>query len=412
MKHYAIYVKGFSENDEWLNKLIEKETVPELIGFKEKSGAVFSEKVLEKFIEEDQRRDYSELVGETGRSLRTFSSGEKRKALLNYLLKQNPDYLILDSIFDTLDRQSVEDLKIRLREISKEIFIIQLFRRKEDLFAFIDKILLFENDKQYKSFSAEAFLARDFFAGNIRKSQTIPAAPVAFHDFPETLVNLKNVSVNYEGRPILNNISWKVEKGEFWELTGPNGSGKTTILSMIYGDNPKAFVEEVFLFGKRKGSGESVWEIKNKIGYFSPAITELFHRRNTAQEMLVSGLVDSIGLYQKPTAGQLTLAGKWLKVIGLEHRKNHIFTKLSLPEQRLLLIARAMIKHPPLLILDEPTTALDEKSALKVCGLINKISAQSETAVIFVSHRREKGLKPEKVYELVPAENGSEGRAH
>ena len=246
--------------------------------------------------------------------------------------------------------------------------------------------------------------------GFLEEIKRIPAAPKVFEGIPESLIQLKNVNVAYEDRPILSNISWEVKRSEFWKLTGPNGSGKTTILSMIYGDNPKAYGVDLFLFGKKKGSGESVWEIKKKIGYFSPSITELFIRRNSVEEMLISGLVDSIGLYQKPSDKQRALAKQWLETLGFQEKAKKVFNDLSNLEKRMLLIARAMIKHPPLLILDEPSTGLDDKSALKITNLINHIAAQSDTAIIYVSHRKEKGLHPDFEYELFPTENGSVGK--
>ncbi|MDT0675626.1 ATP-binding cassette domain-containing protein [Autumnicola musiva] len=410
MKHFGIYGYGFPVDEHWLKNPVVKNSILELQNLPLGEAAVFSEKVLARFIEEDQRHGNSRLLDAGNRSLRSFSSGEKRKVLLNYLLQQNPDILIVDSPFDNLDRQSVEELKITLKDISKGTSIIQFFKRKEDLLPIIDKVIRIENEKIGKVYTTEEFIAESASEEIRDQLKSIPPAPGEFKNIPKSLMKLEDVSVKYEDRPILTNISWEVIKGEFWKLTGPNGSGKTTILSMIYGDNPKAYGENVFLFGNRKGSGETVWEIKKKIGYFSPALTELFSRRNTALEMLISGLVDSIGLYQRPTDKQVALAKQWLKTLNLEHRQNKIFIKLPLLEQRLLLIGRAMIKHPPLLILDEPTTALDDESAMKIINLINLIAAESNSAVIYVSHRKEKGLKPDFHFELIPSDKGSVGK--
>ncbi|MDT0647480.1 ATP-binding cassette domain-containing protein [Zunongwangia sp. F260] len=410
IKHYALYGGEDSGNQKWSQKLLSGDTEAILPNLNSTNGVVFSEAVLDKFIEEDYKHGRSKIAIFKGRSLRTFSSGEKRKALLNFLLKQNPDFLILDSPFDNLDKESVVELKIRLQKVSETIQIIQIFKRKEDILPFIDEILLMEGGKVQKTIILDEFLAEKPSEEIFPKIKSIPEAPSEFENVPEVLVELEKVSVNYEERPILANISWEIKKGQFWKLTGPNGSGKTTILSMIYGDNPKAYGENVYLFGNKKGSGESVWEIKKKIGYFSPALTELFNRRNTVLEMVVSGLMDSIGLYQRPGFKQLALAKEWLKTLQLEHQEKKVFVDLPLLQQRMLLIARAMIKHPPLLILDEPTSALDDKSALKITNLINIISAETETAVVYVSHRKEKGLKPEFEFKLIPSENGSVGK--
>jgi molybdate transport system ATP-binding protein len=219
---------------------------------------------------------------------------------------------------------------------------------------------------------------------------------------------LKDVTVAYEERPILNGINWTIKPGEFWQLIGPNGSGKSTLLTMIDGDNPKAFGQEIYLFGQLKGTGETVWDIKKKLGYFTPSMMELFKaRRHKAEGMIIGGLHDSIGLYHTPSAAQQDLAGKWLKVIGLECKSKVAFVDLSQVEQRMVLIARAMIKHPPVLILDEPSNGLDDYSAAMLVTLINKIAQESRSTILYVSHRSEDGLQPDHILELIPSPDGS-----
>mgnify|MGYP001448231390 FL=1 len=408
MRHLAIYARDHKLVSRLIDDLKKDKKVPGFEGLQHKNGFEHSEAVLQNFIKDDQKHGNSVLVKDESRSLRTFSSGEKRKALLEYLLKKQPEYLILDDPFDCLDVQSVANFKERLAEVKSDFILVQIFRREEDILPFIDIILDFDGAGNTIFKNKADFIENK--QGFLEEIKRIPAAPKVFEGIPESLIQLKNVNVAYEDRPILSNISWEVKRSEFWKLTGPNGSGKTTILSMIYGDNPKAYGVDLFLFGKKKGSGESVWEIKKKIGYFSPSITELFIRRNSVEEMLISGLVDSIGLYQKPSDKQRALAKQWLETLGFQEKAKKVFNDLSNLEKRMLLIARAMIKHPPLLILDEPSTGLDDKSALKITNLINHIAAQSDTAIIYVSHRKEKGLHPDFEYELFPTENGSVGK--
>ena len=408
MRHLGIYARDHKLVSRLIDDLKKDKKVPGFEELQHKNGFEHSEAVLQNFIKDDQKHGNSVLVKDESRSLRTFSSGEKRKALLEYLLKKQPEYLILDDPFDCLDVQSVANFKERLAEVKSDFILVQIFRREEDILPFIDIILDFDGAGNTVFKNKADFIENK--QGFLEEIKRIPAAPKVFEGIPESLIQLKNVNVAYEDRPILSNISWEVKRSEFWKLTGPNGSGKTTILSMIYGDNPKAYGVDLFLFGKKKGSGESVWEIKKKIGYFSPSITELFIRRNSVEEMLISGLVDSIGLYQKPSDKQRALAKQWLETLGFQEKAKKVFNDLSNLEKRMLLIARAMIKHPPLLILDEPSTGLDDKSALKITNLINHIAAQSDTAIIYVSHRKEKGLHPDFEYELFPTENGSVGK--
>ena len=408
MKHYAIHGEDVPVKGKWVQQLLKGQPVSEMQEMRGKKGALFSDVVLEKFLEEDHRHGYSALNKSYDRSILTSSSGEKRKALLRHLLDQLPDFLILSDPFDCLDRESVLILKKELQEVSNRIAIVQLLNRKEDLLEFVTDVLLI---KEEKWITVDEF--RTIQIENKEKDEPeikIPPAPEEFADIPEILIQMNDVSVNYGERPVFKDINWTIKKGEFWQLSGPNGSGKTTLLNMIYGDNPKAYGVNLILFGKRKGSGESVWDIKRKIGYFSPSITELFKRTHSVEQMLISGLVDSVGLYQRPSDKQVFLARQWLSALNLLGERNRHFREMSLLKQRMVLIARAMIKHPPLLILDEPSTSLDEHSALILKKLINNFAEKSETSILYVSHRREKGLKPQFTYELVPTEDGSVGR--
>jgi molybdate transport system ATP-binding protein len=193
-------------------------------------------------------------------------------------------------------------------------------------------------------------------------------------------------------------------------LVGPNGSGKSTILSLITGESTKGYGQELYLFGRKKGSGESIWEIKQKIGFFAPNMTELFRRNNTLLEMLLSGYYDSIGLYDTPSTLQHKESTEWLKLADLLALKNTNFNKLSAGQQRLGLILRAVVKNPPLLILDEPTEGLDDAGARLVIDLVNMLHERSRLAIVFVSHRLEKGLEPKAIFELMPSLAGSTGK--
>ncbi len=224
------------------------------------------------------------------------------------------------------------------------------------------------------------------------------------------MVDFKNVTVSFDDRLILNNINWTIHPGEFWQLRGKNGSGKSTLLSMITGENSKGYGQELWIFGQLKGSGETIWEIKEKLGYFTPPMIDSFSGHHTVEHMLISGLYDSIGLYIYPTEIQLQLAKEWLGVLDLtEHRKS-FFHDLSMGQQRLIMIARAMIKHPLLLLLDEPTSGLDDKSSALLVALVNKIATESNTTLIFVSHREEEGLQPQYIFELQMTDQGSVGK--
>ncbi len=407
--HFAIYGSEFSTRSHFFKNMMLGEGHPTFSPLKHKKGVLFSNVTLEKFIEEELAHDAYDLTTTMGRSIRTLSSGEQKKALLQHLLNQNPDFIILDNPFDALDITSVTALKKQLATLANRFIIIQLFKRQEDLLPFIKHGLYVENGTVIYEGNMITYLDQNK-GKDTSFGEEIPAPLEQIEGLPEKLIELKDVSVTYDSRGILNHINWCIKKGEFWQLIGPNGSGKTTLLTMINGDNPKAFGQEIYLFGQRKGTGESVWDIKKKIGYFTPAMMELFKaHRHTAEAMIIGGLHDSIGLYRIPSDAQKHLAIQWLTLLGLANKSKNAFVDLSQVEQRMILIARAMIKHPPVLILDEPSNGLDDKSAAVLVTLINKIAHESKSALLYVSHRNEEGLEPDKIIELVSNGKGSQG---
>jgi len=405
MKHWAIFITNDSNKSKLLNDLL-KGNVSALSFLKDLKGALFSKLAVEQLIAKEERHGVKIITKDKKQSLRTMSSGEQKKALLNHLLKVNPDFIVLDNPFDNLDSSSQKKLVEILDDRSKQIIFIQILSRKNDLLPFITNYAFLKKDELTIHLNMKDIFTTKInsnFNGNIPP----PLYPIEFEQ--DHLIQLKDVTIRFGDKTVLQHINWTIKKGEFWQLVGKNGSGKTTILSMITGENPKGYGQELFLFGKKKGSGESIWDIKNKIGYFTPAMTDKFTGYHTIENMLISGLNDSIGLYMKPTESQLRLAKDWLKLINLLDRKDTLFNNLSMGQKRLVMTTRAMIKHPLLLILDEPTAGLDDDSARLLVELVNKIARESDTATIFVSHRKEPGLNPDFVYELKMSEKGSSG---
>ncbi|MGE5944917.1 MAG: ATP-binding cassette domain-containing protein, partial [Flavobacteriales bacterium] len=350
--------------------------------------------------------EHFDVVTNTKNSLQNSSEGERKKALLSHLILQNPDYLIADNVFGNLDVRAQANIEQTLKQLSLKIPIIQITTRKGDILAFITKIYQFQentlvevNDRHQLESDANTMFV-----------ESLPEHHNPNLELIDPLVRFKNVSVKYGERPILNSINWEIKQREFWQLKGPNGSGKSTISSMITGDNPKAYLQDITLFGMKKGSGETIWDIKKHIGYFSSEMLRGFKRLDSIGNMIISGFFDSVGLYKTPTHEQISLTHQWLHVLNMYEIRKQDFLSLSSGHQRLVLIARAMVKQPSLLILDEPTNGLDDADAQLFVQLINKIALESNTAILYVSHRQEVGLKPDFIFELVPSENGSIGR--
>ena len=399
----AIYITNTDNKRHLIDSIISGDTIVHLKGLK---GALFSEITVNKFIEEERRHGHFDVKTTTKNSLEHSSSGERKKALLAHLISSKPQYIIVDNVFDNLDVKSQHDIVNTLKQLSKHTIIVQIANRKHDILSFIKSI--------YRLKDRSLFLIKDFEGPkNGVKKNFMASIPKPSHQMApdiNPLVKFNNITVAYGDRTIVKDITWEINKGEFWQLLGPNGSGKSTLLSLITGDNVKAYHQDITLFGVKKGSGESVWDIKKKMGYLSTELLRGFSRLDSIGNMIASGFFDTIGLYQTPTFEQIEIARQWLHVLGMFEIRKQPFLSLSSGHQRLVLIARAMVKHPPLLILDESTTGLDDNDVALFSELINKIASECDTAILYVSHRKELGLNPDYMYQLTPHRMGSRGK--
>jgi molybdate transport system ATP-binding protein len=204
--------------------------------------------------------------------------------------------------------------------------------------------------------------------------------------YPKTLIQMKNATVKYGDHLILNGVTWTMKSGENWAIIGPNGAGKTTLLSLITGDNQQVYANDVYLFGKQRGTGESVWEIKEKIGVVSSEFQIHYRKQMSVLDVILSGYFDSIGLYRYATTTQTDKAIEWMDRLGISYLRKRRFDRLSDGEKRMVLVARSMVKGPMLLILDEPCQGLDPANRKTVLNLIEHIGQTLPTNLIYVTH--------------------------
>jgi molybdate transport system ATP-binding protein len=197
---------------------------------------------------------------------------------------------------------------------------------------------------------------------------------------------LQNVSVAYGDKKILSNINWQINRGDRWLLKGVNGAGKSTLISLITGDHPQAYANNVFLFDKKRGSGESIWDIKKKIGFVSPELHWYFDKTISVYNAIASGFFDTIGVYKKLSDEQHNIVQQWLSFLNLTLKSQFSLSTLSTSQQRLTLLARALVKNPSLLILDEPYQGLDEQQVKDFVALVDALCNQSNKTLIYVSH--------------------------
>ena len=370
------------------------------------------------------------------RGLKFMSTGEIRRTLLCRALLSGKKLLILSDPFAGLDAQS--------RSILLEFFqtmvgrqnagglngtsIIMAMERYHEIPQTITNVLEFTDKKisfcgtkaEYEKIveqrniqknanrksEKEAFLSELSEAQNALSQQNAVSRQNAV-SAEQSLVYMNQVNVGWDGHEVLKDFSWEVLPGEHWFIRGPNGSGKTTLLELITGDNKQVFCNDVWLFGRKRGTGESIWDIKKNLGIVSYRLHVEYRMLGGTEleNVIISGFHDSIGLYEKKTDMEIAAAKKWLKLAGFEGREHESFGNLSYGEQRAILIIRAAVKSPKIMILDEPCHGLDEQYRQKILDLLETVANSGTTTLLHVTHDPTEVLEAEKhILELCPGE--------
>ena len=322
-----------------------------------------------------------------------LSSGELRKFQLTKTLLSHPKVLILDNPFIGLDVETRNVLHDLLKQLI-DVFglqVILVLSKTDFIPSFITHVVPVE-----RLVCGEKMLLEDFQAlhhasfDNVlsaEKKRAICELPQHEHDSPyDQVLDLNKVSIRYGDCTILKDVDWTVHVGEKWALTGDNGSGKSTLLSLVCADNPQSYTCDISLFGRKRGTGESIWDIKKHIGYVSPEMHRAYLKNLPAIEIVASGLFDTIGLYRRPCAEQLAVCEWWMDIFGVLDLKDRSFLQLSSGEQRLLLLARSFVKDPDLLILDEPLHGLDMYNRQLVKEIIDAFCSRRGKTMIMVTH--------------------------
>lgn len=316
-----------------------------------------------------------------------LSSGENKKLQLLRARLEKPAVLIMDQPFTGLDTSTRQWLNEEFCRLKKSGMLLLLICPADEIPPVADKVLVLDNGKQESFLSRETYLERiNEMPGNRQEAVNNPEQEIETDPAGETVIEMKNVTVCYGQKKILDAVNWTVRQGECWLLTGPNGAGKSTLLSLITADNPQGYANEIYLFGKKRGSGESIWDIKKKTGYLSPELHLYFSLSATAFEAVASGLFDTIGLFRSVSSTDREWVLQWMQVCGVAHvQDRHLYT-LPAGEQRLVLLARALVKDPPLLVLDEPCQGLDAEQKKRLLELVDQVCRLSGKTLLFVSH--------------------------
>lgn len=314
-----------------------------------------------------------------------LSSGELRRLQIVKALMTSPRVLIMDNPFIGLDAEMRHQLYELLKQLISErgLQLILVLSREDEVPDFITHVVPVYNKVVGGKIEKSLFPVATDVSCNIGG---VASGGVDSSDGKDVIIELRNVTLRYGERVIFENLNWTVCRGERWALHGRNGSGKSALLSLICADNPQSYACDISLFGQRRGKGESIWDIKRRIGYVSPEMHRAYLKDLPSIEIVASGLHDSIGLYKRPRPEQMGVCKEWMRVFGIEELAERTFLTLSSGEQRLVLLARAFVKDPELLILDEPLHGLDTQRREQVRGIIDQFCIRPEKTLIMVTH--------------------------
>jgi molybdate transport system ATP-binding protein len=328
-------------------------------------------------------------------------------------LMQSPKLLILDDPFGGLDDGSRKTLAQVLAAILKagQQRLLLVTPRQEEIPDGITHVLgVAEQRVALQGTKAKVLGAA--FAQRVLAAK--PQAVQNNHQYPvthwevsapgATFIEMQHVNVNYPGVSVLNDITWTMKQGEHWAIRGPNGAGKSSLLSLILGDNPQAYANDLKVFGRRRGSGESIWDIKRQIGWVAPELHMFYAGGGTCQMVVCSGFFDSIGVYQKVTPAQAERAADWMQALDIQALAGQSFQAISIGEQRLVLLARALVKQPWLLILDEPCQGLDVLHRTRIINILDALCQQTPVSLLYVTHHSDE--LPRAITHVLELEQG------
>ena len=326
------------------------------------------------------------------RGYRLLSTGEARKVLLLQAVLRAPALLILDDPFDGLDRAACAELAQAIIQAAERlpVLVVGTFGTRELPFApeALREVAVIAERRLIFRGTPRAFVARG--ADHAARRSAPPVELGSWYepfDPAVPLVQLVGGRVRYGEQVVFEQLDFTVSAGQHTLIEGPNGSGKSSLLEMFTGDHPQAYSNELHLFGRRRGSGESVWDIKKNVGVVSARLHRDYRIGGSVEEVLLSGLFDSIGVYQKPEPSHRARALAWLGWLELGIGPSAAFRELSFGQQRLVLIARAAIKVPPLVVMDEPTSGLDAENRLRALELVESLCTQQKSTLLMVTHR-------------------------
>ena len=345
-----------------------------------------------------------DLTGLLGRDIAALSTGEMRRVLIARALLKRPRLLILDEPFVSLDPCARTGIRsILKRMITSGLQVILITHRDDDILPGISHMLYLENGRVVRRRIRRRLSRAAGMPGRGQKSagrpeSVKPPGPATgggrsgggtmpgSRRHGQVLIRMRNVRVAYGKVEIFRHFNWTVRQGEHWMITGPGGAGKSTLIRLIYADHPQVYANDITVLDCKRGSGETIWEIRRQMGFVSPELQDAYPGHTDTFAVVCSGFFDSLGLHRKCSGKQKDLAAKWVERLGIARLMGIPFERLSNGEARMVLIARSLVKSPKLLLLDEPCGGLDTVNRRRLLGLVAEIGNMTRTCVIYVTH--------------------------
>ncbi len=337
-----------------------------------------------------------------------LSNGETKRLMIAAALLKNPAILLLDSPLTGLDVETRKQFTPIIQQIIDSGISVIMATSPFEIPEAITHVAVLENGN-----ISQKILRNDFDPQLFIKEETDEIDNKELKDLLNTdastttynfIVKMNNVFVKYGDKVILNKVNWQIIPGERWALLGPNGAGKSTLLSLINGDNPQAYANNIILFDKKRGTGESIWDIKSKIGFMSPELHQYFPTDNNCLQVIESGYYDTLGLFRPSQKTKADIAMRWMKALEIEKYARVLLKNIPASAQRLCLLARALIKNPDLLIFDEPCQGLDAHQQQHFKNLVDTICRLSNVTLIYVTHYQHE--IPDSVTKVLKLEKG------
>lgn len=338
-----------------------------------------------------------------------LSNGETKRLRIAAALMKNPALLMLDAPLTGLDVQTRAEFNIILGEIINSGITVIMATSPYEIPDGITDIAVLKDGEiaetvKKSAFEPAKYVEKKTDVADRAKLQSLLATDTDKHPY-NFIVKMNKVNIRYGEKVILNNVDWQITTGERWALLGPNGAGKSTLLSLVNGDNPQAYANDIVLFDKKRGSGESIWDIKKKIGFVSPELHQYFPTENSCLQVIESGYYDTLGLFRPSQPAKAETALKWMQALEIDKYARILLKNVPASVQRLCLLARALIKNPDLLIFDEPCQGMDAHQQQHFKNIVNTICDMSNVTLIYVTHYQQE--IPDSVTKVLRLEKGN-----